>query len=93
MADPGRGALRRLLDRIRIQRDRQRAAATTLTSHEGDTDVEVVSVETGSLSSQEKAPEGSLEEQMPSPVHTDDGKGIVRQLHNDFKDARSRYTI
>ncbi|XDV31599.1 hypothetical protein PO909_002582 [Leuciscus waleckii] len=76
--DPGRRALRRLLDRIRSQRDRQRAAATTLTSHEaeGDADVEVVSVETGSLSSQEKAPEGSLEEQTPSPAHTDDGPDV-----------------
>lgn len=46
----------------------------TPTSHEGDAEVEVLSVETGSLSSQEKAPEGSSEEQMPSPTHTDDGK-------------------
>lgn len=74
LADPGRGALRRLLDRIRSQRDRQQAAATALTSHEGDTDVEVLSVETGSLSSQEKAPEGSSEEQTPSLTHSDDGK-------------------
>ncbi|XP_051717499.1 centrosomal protein of 295 kDa isoform X2 [Ctenopharyngodon idella] len=74
--DPGRRALRRLLDRIRSQRARQRAAATTLTSHEGDAEVEVLSVETGSLSSQEKAPEGSSEEQTPSPTHTDDGADI-----------------
>ncbi|XP_077063625.1 centrosomal protein 295 isoform X2 [Siphateles boraxobius] len=70
--DPGRPALRRLLDRIRSQRDRQRAAATTLTSHEGDADVEVSSVETGSLSSKE----GSLEEQTPSPAHTDGGPDV-----------------
>lgn len=44
----------------------------TPTSHEGD--AEVLSVETGSLSSQEKAPEGSSEEQTPSPTHTDEGK-------------------
>ncbi|XP_067222481.1 uncharacterized protein cep295 isoform X2 [Chanodichthys erythropterus] len=73
--DPGRGALRRLLDRIRSQRARQRAAATT-PSHEGDAEVEVLSVETGSLSSQEKAPEGSSEEQTPSPTHTDDGADV-----------------
>ncbi|XP_039530681.1 uncharacterized protein cep295 isoform X2 [Pimephales promelas] len=73
-ADPGRHALRRLLDRIRSQRDRQRAA--TLTSHDGDDDVGVSSVETGSLSSQEKAPEASLEEQTPSLAHTDDGPDV-----------------
>ncbi|XP_067306073.1 uncharacterized protein cep295 isoform X2 [Pseudorasbora parva] len=72
--DPGRRALRRLLDRIRSQRERQRAAA--LTSHEGEADVEVSSVEAGSLSSQEKAPEESLEEQAPSLTHTEDGPDV-----------------
>ncbi|KAK7156992.1 hypothetical protein R3I94_006904 [Phoxinus phoxinus] len=74
--DPGRRALRRLLDRIRSQRDRQRAAAAALTSHEGDADVEVLSVETGSLSSQQKAPEGSSEEHASSLAHTDDGPDV-----------------
>lgn len=61
----------------------------TPTSHEGDAEVEVLSVETGSLSSQEKAPEGSSEEQMPSPTHTDDGKASALFVTYTHKDALS----
>ncbi|XP_073674056.1 uncharacterized protein cep295 [Garra rufa] len=78
-ADPGRRALTRLLERIRRQRDqrtRQQTADTPVTSHEGDAEEEALSVETGSLSSQEKASGGSLEEQTPSTTHTDDAPDV-----------------
>lgn len=76
-ADPGRRALTRLLERIRRQRDqrtRQQIADTPVTSHDGDAEEQALSVETGSLSSQEKASGGSSEEQTPSTTHTEEGK-------------------
>lgn len=71
-AEPGRGALSRLLERIRRQRARRTGQQTAGTSH--DAQEEPFSVETGSLSSLEKASGGSLDEQTPSTTHTEDGK-------------------
>ncbi|KAF4103748.1 centrosomal protein of 295 kDa isoform X2 [Onychostoma macrolepis] len=78
-AEPGRRALSRLLERIRRQRDRrtsQQTADTPGTSHDADAQEEALSVETGSLSSQEKASGGSLEEQTPSSTHTEDAPDV-----------------
>ncbi|XP_016102973.1 centrosomal protein of 295 kDa isoform X2 [Sinocyclocheilus grahami] len=78
-ADAGRRALSRLLERIRRQRDqrsRQQTADTPVTSRDADTQEEALSVETGSLSSQEKASVGSLEQQTPSTTHTEDAPDV-----------------
>uniref|UniRef100_A0A8C1Q1H9 ALMS motif domain-containing protein n=1 Tax=Cyprinus carpio TaxID=7962 RepID=A0A8C1Q1H9_CYPCA len=78
-ADVGRQALSRLLERIRRQRDqrsRQQTADTPETSRDGDTQEEALSVETGSLSSQEKASGGSLEQETPSTSHTEDAPDV-----------------
>ncbi|XP_050984828.1 centrosomal protein of 295 kDa isoform X1 [Labeo rohita] len=78
-ADPGRRALTRLLERIRRQRDqrtRQQIADTPVTSHDGDAEEQALSVETGSLSSQEKASGGSSEEQTPSTTHTEEAPDV-----------------
>ncbi|XP_042621736.1 centrosomal protein of 295 kDa isoform X3 [Cyprinus carpio] len=78
-ADAGRQALSRLLERIRRQRDqrsRQQTADTPETSRDGDTQEEALSVETGSLSSQEKASGGSLEQETPSTTHTEDAPDV-----------------
>ncbi len=83
-AEPGRRALSRLLERIRRQRERrtgQQTAATPGTSHDADAQEEALSVETGSLSSREKASGGSLEEQTPSTTHTEDGKHSTFTTH------------
>ncbi|KAK2881615.1 hypothetical protein Q8A67_018883 [Cirrhinus molitorella] len=74
-AEPGRRALTRLLERIRRQREQrthQPTADTPVMSHDTDAEVEALSVETGSFSSQEKASGGSVEEQTPSTTHTED---------------------
>ncbi|KTF76133.1 hypothetical protein cypCar_00041545 [Cyprinus carpio] len=78
-ADAGRQALSRLLERIRRQRDqrsRQQTADTPETSRDGDTQEEALSVETGSLSSQEKASGGGLEQETPSTTHTEDAPDV-----------------
>ncbi|XP_016383645.1 centrosomal protein of 295 kDa isoform X3 [Sinocyclocheilus rhinocerous] len=78
-ADAGRRALSRLLERIRRQRDqrsRQQTADMPVTSRDADTQEEALSVETGSLSSQEKASGGSSEQQTPSTTHTEDAPDV-----------------
>ncbi|XP_043115230.1 centrosomal protein of 295 kDa isoform X3 [Puntigrus tetrazona] len=78
-ADGSRRALSRLLERIRRQRDRRTGQLTTETpgtSHDADAQEEASSVETGSLSSQEKESGVSLEEQTPSTTHTEDAPDV-----------------
>ncbi|XP_051962774.1 centrosomal protein of 295 kDa [Xyrauchen texanus] len=78
VGDPGRHALRRLLDRIRSQRDAagQRQRTATTTTSEEDTVPDVLSVETGSLSSQERERAGDVDERTPSVTHSDKGPEV-----------------
>ncbi|XP_051521584.1 centrosomal protein of 295 kDa isoform X2 [Myxocyprinus asiaticus] len=78
VGDPGRHALRRLLDRIRSQRDAasQRQRTATTTTSEEDAVPDVLSIETGSLSSQEHERAGEVDERTPSVTHADKGPEV-----------------
>lgn len=74
--DPGRRALRKLLDRIRNQRDREQPAAVEETSSEDVVVTDVSSIETGSLNSQEREQAGSIEEQTSSVTESEEGTAV-----------------
>ncbi|XP_065137806.1 uncharacterized protein cep295 isoform X2 [Paramisgurnus dabryanus] len=75
--DPGRQALRKLLDRIRNQRDRVQEQQTAVeeTSSE-DVVTDGLSIETGSLNSQEREQAGSVEEQTSTVTESEEGPEV-----------------
>nr|XP_055051767.1 centrosomal protein of 295 kDa isoform X2 [Misgurnus anguillicaudatus] len=78
--DPGRQALRKMLDRIRNQRDRVQEQQTVVeeTSSE-DVVTDVSSIETGSLNSQEREQAVSVEEQTSSVTESEEGPEVSNE--------------